>query len=383
MCLAVVGCSSPSSSGSKEVSFTPEQASGAKMTEAELQDSLFRYANSFSAEVHDGTKNIENSSDPNLRAQAFLRRLIYNSAALDIALGPSPQANLLDMVAFIELCRGVWNDYWMPHLFKGQGSAMSQKFKEASDEIWSLASKVMTPDQKDQLAKLIQRWREKNPDQTSVENVRFSQFSKEAGARAQEMQSEVGGLLAGIKGATVAGDRAVLLGERALFYAQRAPFLWRAQAQAGAREVLNEAMSTLASSQSLLDQQPRIHLLLKDVSDTFASLTRSLETADQHQNVIASASGVFVHLAEVLKEWNRTLSSPQYKASLSKISDLSDAIDRRTNRLLWKAFALGTGLILLFGLVTLGSRLAYLRLSRRIIEKSRERISTHERRRAA
>jgi hypothetical protein len=357
------------------------------MTEAELQDSLFRFANNFSAEVQDGTKNLNESSQPKIRAQALLRRLIYDSAALDIALGPSTQANLLDMIAFIELCRGVWNDYWIPQLFKEQGSEMSQQFQKASEEIWSIAGKVMTPDQKERLAKLIQRWRDKNPGQTAVENIRFSEFSKESGARAQEMQKDVGGLLASIKGATQTGDRAVLLGERALFYAQRAPFLWRAQARAGTREVLNEAMTTLASSQTLLDQQPKLHLLLKDISATFASLTRSLEVADQHPQILASASNAFSHLADVLREWNRTLSNPQYKASLTGITDLTSSLDQRTNRLLWKAFGLGAILILLFwllfGIVSLGTRLMYLRISRRMIEKSRLKISRPERRKAA
>jgi hypothetical protein len=370
-----------------EVNFASDQAKGEKMTEAELQDSLFRFANNFSAEVHNGTKILDESSDPNIRGQVLLRRLIYNSAALDIALGPSPQANLLDMIAFIELCRGVWNNYWMPKVFSDQGSAMSQNFKKASDEVWSIASRVMTSDQKKQLANLIQRWKDKNPGQISVENVRFSQFSKESGARAQEMQSGVGGLLAGIKGATRAADQAVLLGERALFYAQRAPFLWRAQAQAGTREVLTEAMTTLASSQSILDQQPQIHALLQDISNTFGSLAQSMDKAGQHPKLLPAVSSTFVHLAEVLHEWNRTLSNPHYQGTLAQFPALSEALDRRTSRILWKAFALGASLIVLFGAVTLGTRLVYLQLSRRIIEKSREklraRVSTHQGRRAA
>jgi hypothetical protein len=365
------------------VNFASGQSSGEKMTEAELQDSLFRFANRFAAETRESLKDLENSPDPNIRAQAQLRLLIYDSAALDIALGPSPQANLLDMIAFIELCRGTWNEYWMPKVFKDQGIPMSKSFKNASGEIWSIAGRVMTPDQKNQLAKLIQRWREINPGQTTVENVRFSEFSKESGARAEQMQNDVRGLLASIQRATQTGDRAILLGERAIFYAQRAPFLWRLQARAGTREILNEAMTTLSASQAILDQQPRIHTLLKDVSDTFASLSNSVDKVGQHPEVVASVSDAFARFSEVLREWNRTLSSPQYKASLTQLSNLSDAIDRRTNRLLWKAFALGASLILLFGVVSLLSRLMYLRLSRRMIEKSRGRISTHQRRKAA
>jgi len=381
--LAAMSCSSPSSMGSKEASFASGQAAGEKITEAQLQDSLFRFANRFASEVHDGTKNLESSPDPNIQGQALLRRLIYDSAVLDISLGPSPQANLLDMVAFIELSRGIWNDYWVPQLFKEQGAAMSSSFKQASDEIWSIAAKVMNEEQRNQLAKLVQRWRQKNPGQTAVENVRFSEFSKEAGARAEAMQSEVGGLLSSIQGATQAGDRAVLFSERALFFAQRAPFLWRLQAQAGTREVLSEAMTTLASSKAILDQQPQIHSLLNDVSETFASMSESLKSIDQHPDALKYGTTMITRLAEVLREWNRTLSSPQYGASLSKVSTISESIDLHANRFLWKLFGIGASLILLFGLVTLGSRLAYLKMSRGMIRRRRMRATAEAPRKAA
>lgn len=370
--LVTLGCSSPTPSGSKEVSFASGQRTEGKITEAELQDSLFRFANRFSTDINEGMKGLEQSPDANVHNQALLRRLIYNAAVLDVALGPSPAANLLDMVAFVELSRIVWNDYWQPKVFKEQGAPVTKAFQASSDEIWGIAKEVMNKDQISDLSKLIRRWREKNPDQTSVENIRFSEFSKEAGASAQAMQKDVGGLMASIQGATQVGDRALLFSERALFYAQRAPFLLRLQARAGTREALAEAMSTLSSTQSLVDQEPKIRALTDDISRTFASLAQSLAAASVHSDTLSLGSKALVDMASVLREWNRTLQSPKYGETLERLTNLSGVIDSRTNRLLWKVFALGASLILLFGLVSLGSRLAYHSLARRMRSNKRK-----------
>jgi hypothetical protein len=367
--LLTVSCSTPAPSGSKEVQFASGQTSEGKITEGQLQDSLFRFANRFSTQVHEGLGALESSPDANLRNQALLRRLIYNSSALDISLGPSPQANLLDMVAFIELSRNVWKDYWQPKVFKSQGTSMSKSFDEASQEIWNIAATVMNKTQMNQLASLIKRWSEKNPDQISVENVRFSEFSKEAGASAQVMKDEVGGLLASVQGATQVGDRALLFSERALFYAQRAPFLWRLQAQAGTREVLAEAMSTLASTQSILEQEPKIRSLLRELSDTFTSLSSSIAVASEHPGTLNAASNLLSKLAESLQQMNKTLTSPNYPQTLSQLAGVSGAIDATTNRFLKKLLGVGAALIVLFGLVSFLSRLAYFWVTSRMSKR--------------
>lgn len=376
-------CSTPQPSSSKEVQFSSSQKAEGKVTEGQLQDSLLRFANRFSTQVREGLSSVEQSSDQNLRQQGLLRRLIYNSSAIDICLGPSPQANLLDMIAFIDLSRSVWKDYWEPKVFKSQAEQMNKSFDEASQGIWNIASTVMTQDQMRELSSLIERWREKNPDQTSVENVRFSEFSKETGASAQAMRDEVGGILASVQGATQVGDRAILLSERALFYAQRAPFLWRLQAQAGTREVLSEAMSTLASGQSILDQEPKIHSLLNDLRGTFESLTNSLTTASEHPATLNTASTLMTGFAETLREMNNTLGNPNYPQSLSQLAGVSGSVQKGTDRFLWKLLGVGALLILFFGLISLLSRLAFFWITSRMNANRKLRAQSSKFRKAA
>jgi hypothetical protein len=185
------------------------------------------------------------------------------------------------------------------------------------------------------------------------------------------MKDEVGGLLASVESATQVGDRAILLSERALFYAQRAPFLFRLQAQAGTREVLTEAMSTLSNAQSILAQEPRIHSLLGDLRDTFQSLSKSLTIASERPETIDAASTLMSHLAETLREMNKGLTNPNYPHALSQLAGISGTVQKQTDRLLWKLLGVGALLILFFGLISLLSRLAFFWLASRMTQKRR------------
>ncbi len=191
-------CSTPTPQQKKKVNIASGKNIEGKMTEGELQEQILRFMNHFSREVRDGLRDIESSSNSRLRDQALLRRLIYDSSALDICLGPSPQANLLDMVAFIELSQAAWNGYWVPKVFKAEGARMTQEFQSSSEQIWKIASEVLNEQQRRQLSELIRTWRKKNPDQIAVENVRFSDFSTERSARTEELQKGVRGPRQGI-----------------------------------------------------------------------------------------------------------------------------------------------------------------------------------------
>lgn len=83
--------------------------------------SLRRFESQFNAQVQNADRDLESSSDAGVRYRAALNRLIYSTNSLGIATGPSPEANLLDMVAFIELSRDVLERYWIPKVFDTSG----------------------------------------------------------------------------------------------------------------------------------------------------------------------------------------------------------------------------------------------------------------------
>jgi hypothetical protein len=151
------------------------------------------------------------------------------------------EANLLDMVVFIELHRLVYKKYWLPEVFGPLGQPMVEVFDRASKDIWALASTVLDETQKERLASVISRWREAHPNQVYVDMVRLSQFSYAAGDEALRRDAE--GLLAQVGHAAAATDELRMLGERFLYYAQRAPFIMRAQASVATSEVIDQIAS--------------------------------------------------------------------------------------------------------------------------------------------
>jgi hypothetical protein len=163
---------------------------------------------------------------------------------LEIATGPSPETNLLDMITFVELSRDALEKYWIPKVFHDQGKALDETFRQSSDHLWKIAGRVLTPQQSQTLKNYISKWRSLHPNQVNVESVRLSVFAYDASLSAQE-QNDVGGLFASVQQASEAADAARLFAARALYYAERAPTLMRLQAKLAAREIMYEIGTSL------------------------------------------------------------------------------------------------------------------------------------------
>jgi hypothetical protein len=215
----------------------------------------------------------------------------------------------------------------------------------------------------------------------SVENVRLSGFAEEAGARAESMRSEVGGLLASVQGATVLGDRALLLSERALFYAQRAPFLWRLQAKVGTRDVLTEAMTTLASAQGLLAEGPRLHQALGDLNAVLARVTDVLVKSAERPETLRLSMALLDRLSGVLRESREVLVAAPLPAG--RAGSVGETVEAGASRLLRKGFLYGAALVILCGVVAFGARVASRWLIIRLEARRRKGESSRDDRKAA
>ena len=71
--------------------------------QAELQQDLQRFQGRFTARLADALSPLDHDPAPSVRRAALDLQLRLSSAALDIAVGPDSDANLLDMVALVEL----------------------------------------------------------------------------------------------------------------------------------------------------------------------------------------------------------------------------------------------------------------------------------------
>lgn len=213
----------------------------------ELQQALQRFTTQFTDRVTQATEILECSSRRRVRDNALRKNLLYVSSAMEIATGPAPAINLLDMFVFVRLCRAVLERHWMPE-YGTEGAALGEAFARTDDEISQLAERALGAVRCAQLASVVDAWLADNPAQIRVEGVRLADFSEAAGAAVAARSLEVRGLLSSVKTATIAANEALQLVERGLFLVHRLPFLWRLQARLGAREVLGDSTLQLTEA---------------------------------------------------------------------------------------------------------------------------------------
>ena len=371
----IINCSTIQRGGTAETSFTGDShaAPGRKVSQAELQEDLLRFESQFNARVENANRLLESSPDLKIRYQALSNRLIYNTNSLGIATGPGPETNLLDMVAFIELSRDVLESHWVPKVFGAKGEPLVRAFRDSETQIWGIASKVLNPSQKQVLADVIRQWRQKHADQINVETVRLSTFSEEAGMKAGELEQSVGGLFASVQGATISADAARLFAERALYYAERAPVLIRLSAKLDVHDVINEARMSVAGLPNPFGNEKEIKDLLGEVQKTLISTQATLKDmtatmksvtvyADQqaaHPLAARNTTETVTQLAALFREWNHLVNSPNYQNSTSHMTDIVRQVEQQGDRFFKRLAWLGVGLIALFWMMSLLSKLAY------------------------
>jgi hypothetical protein len=217
------------------------------LPELELQQEIERFSTQFCDRVTQATESLERSSvAPEVRDEALRKNLRYVSAAMEIATGPFPEVNLLDMIVFVRLCRAVLERHWIPALYGSRGHELAEVFARSDEELSDVAAKALNEAQRREVAQLVDSWLRDNPDQHRVELIRLSGFSSMVGAAAVERAGKAKGLLASVKSATHAASQALLLSERAMFLFHRLPFVWRLQARYATREILGDAITQLS-----------------------------------------------------------------------------------------------------------------------------------------
>ncbi len=253
----LVSCASPDLRGTKEVRFGEvhgdESAQPGKVSQAELQEDLQRFSSQFTDRITQAAETWKTSSDPLLQRTVMKHLLRCVSSALEIATGPYPEVNLLDMAVFVRLNREVLEEYWVPKVYGARGEPLLEAFRKSERDLSRVADKVSTPAQQERLQALIRAWRRENPDQVYVEWVRLSDFSKKAGRVEAERSESTSGMLSSVKAAVSSADQGLLLANRALFLGQRLPFLLRLQARLGSQEILADSLRQLGQAGGLIE----------------------------------------------------------------------------------------------------------------------------------
>ncbi len=208
-----------------------EDKAGRRITLEELRHEIMRFAGRSSERVDDVYFRLEGRfQTPKARRAALENSAAYVSSSLDIAIAPNPEVNMLDMVVLVALSRIVAEEYWVPQVFGDEAHILVEVFRDLEGEIWSIAAKVLTQQQQQELRGSIRQWRKRNPDRVFVEATRFGDFVGVVG-KSELAKARQGGGFLGIKGVTREVSETRLLAERAMFYAQRVPWIARSFAR--------------------------------------------------------------------------------------------------------------------------------------------------------
>jgi hypothetical protein len=224
---------------------------GQRINQIQLQENLQRFAGVFTDRILQASEPLASSTAP-MRVSAMRQVLLYSSAVLDIATGRFPEANLLDMLAFLGLCRAIIEEYWIPEVFSEAGRPLANAFAHSEKDLERIANNLLTRAQLADVQRLVQGWRQDNPGQRRVEQIRLFSFAETAGRLANAREREASGLLSSLTAATQSADQAVLLAERTMFLAQRMPFLLRWHAKIAAQELSDEVLTAVSRTDSSL-----------------------------------------------------------------------------------------------------------------------------------
>lgn len=364
-----------------ETEATPAKAKEdrALISQAEIQQDLQRFVALFSERMVQSVEPIAADPSSELFVPALRTTLLALSACLDIAAGPTPEVNLLDMVVFVTLSRDSFAHHYVPNVFGEPGQPMNRVFQTSEEQIWNIARKVLTPVQEKTLRDTIRSWQAAHPEQTRVAGVRFAEFSGLAVDPRHRAQAS--GILAGVRSATRTADAALLLGERAMFLAPRIPFIIRMHVRLGTRELLTDSLGQLDRVEALMRQAGELRPLLSELTELVGK-TSSL--ALDAQKTSAAAQSLSESAWPLLQGAERLLASPDSPGPQANrvqslvessdglvtrtralVQDLNEVthgdptaamnaaaarLEHFTKRLLWQVGLVGAGLIALFWL---------------------------------
>ncbi len=268
------------------------------MNEAELTQRLERMASQFLSDLHETGEPLVESLDGRDRTTAARQIVAYGSSVLDIATGPEPETNLLDMIVFAELSAKVMAEHWIPTTFGAKGRPMLDALESLDRDAWAVAESVLTTAQEEKLRTMIDTWKGENGGRVHVEGLRFGDFALVSGAAAAARAADARGLLGSLKSGVQAADRALLLGERSLFLLQRLPFMVRAHVRVFELELRDHAAAAIGELGAAMASAEQLEPMLEDVSALLAKAQRT----SSETRALAEEMGPLVDRAAALVE---------------------------------------------------------------------------------
>jgi hypothetical protein len=217
---------------------------------ATLQAEVLRYADDFCSRTTFGVEQYEaRVGTPEAHNQGLRWKISMQSAAVGIATGPNPTANLLDFLALATLTREFLEARAANAVPADAFDSWLKNSLVAETNAWKLAEGVLTPQQLTECRVAIEQWRRNNDgkanDSFFERPQKITSIIRETGEKQNEGGGSVFGLVgldptAGLDPAVREVTRTRLFAERAMFAAQRMPFLLRWQTELLVDQVLRQ-----------------------------------------------------------------------------------------------------------------------------------------------
>jgi hypothetical protein len=241
LCLWMASCGA-----SKALEAPPPTIGPRKLTTVQLQTEVMALADTFSTRaVEIWDKAAAAAKTPEARSIAHERKIGSMTSALSIATDNNPLSGFCDFVVLVTLQHQAVEMESSRALFEpAVAQEIVDSYKQLDDEAWKMAEGTLMPEQVHELRVLVQTWRERNPDQSYVGFVRLADLSH-AIPRVPEKAEKSGASgaassllsmftldpLASLDPAAREVEQTRMLAERMFFYLQRAPYLFRWQAE--------------------------------------------------------------------------------------------------------------------------------------------------------
>ncbi|MBU4276209.1 MAG: hypothetical protein KKC30_05660 [Proteobacteria bacterium] len=300
---------------------------GPKPSQMEMQSMVMDFADLYLMRLSQALE-AGNGPEPSPAAEQF--GLVYGSAAMAIATGRDPAANLLNMVVFVSLGRWAVDNYWAPQVLGPAGDRLKAAYQELEPTVWNLAGQVLKPLEVARLRGLIAAWQRANPKAFYVSEVRLNRLAPAPVAAALVTAAD--------KGATPSPPQS-LVSERALFYLERMPRLLAAQGQMLARRLnnapelakLNQDAERLAqASQRMADASERLPgRMAANQKAAIKQLTRWLD--QEHKRISADLSAGEARLKGLLGEVRQTVEQGGKLAE--QVNQAAGSLERLQQRL--------------------------------------------------
>jgi hypothetical protein len=304
----------------------------AGLTHTELQGDVMRFADRYSARmVPVADQLLARAQTVEDRWLAMSWKMLSREAVLAIAVGPSAVTNLLDMVALVTLARLQLESYWVPEVIGvDEGKGMVEAARGLEKDIWSLADKVLTPDQQQALMVLIREWQETYSNTYYFWDVRFGAFS---GQRAAELErvAASGGLLRQVQQTRETIDEVRDLGERVLYYMQNAPAVLRLQAQVGAYEMLRlpEMQQLLSDAEQFNGSVERLAVVAEALPETINQFMEGV--SEQREGLLEDLLTEEARIRAVATDLQQTITLGNQLAT--NVNSTVQSVDKLVNKL--------------------------------------------------